>query len=1189
MPRVPPEHVVEHRSTPAAGIDVQTPVLIDQPAHPPYRPCMSSDPGRDRGVTVVPIVDTSGFGLVEVGSPDGLRAQFLPSGALFALRHRQTLINQLLPGPAEDGLFRLVVRWRKEQQADEPTGWAPLVGPGLAFARVGPRAVAWATQSAPTLEATTTFALHPKLAAWTWRIRVRNTSASALGVEVLHAQDLGLADEGVVRGNEAYVSHYVDLLPVADPALGWVILARQNQPMTEGRHPWLAVGCASRAVAFCTDGWQFYGADHRVAAHPAAVDLPSLPSRRLQYEFALAGLQSQTVDVASGASAGIAFLAWFRDDHPDASSPDDAKELRRMRSSGWGRLSPRHPDASSSTSVFFRSAWVHGAMPTTADWDAWFPGPRRHEERGLDGAVLAFFHGDDTHVVSRGKEATVLRPHGHILRSGEPRWIDGEHLGLTCYAAGIFAAQAYLGNPSLARLLSVVRNHLNVARGSGQRVFVRESGQWRQLGVPSAFTVTPAEARWVYRLDDGVVEGRAWCSRHHATAFLELRVTGGEAREFLVTHQLALGANEFDGTGALQVHARAGWIGCELDADGFTARHLPGLCFAIAAAEPDDVAALGGDELLYADGVRRGGPYAVVHVRPVKQCGIVLLGSLEGTAALPGAVTQARREWADGGQAARALDAPVRLTGRRDPAVARVDEILPWFTHNAGIHFSAPHGLEQYGGGAWGVRDVCQGSVEWLLAAGEFDTVRRILATVFARQYPGDGGWPQWFMPAPFATIQQRHSHGDVCLWPVKALCDYAEAANDVAFLDHETDYTDPERGQPAGRPESLWAHCDRVLAQCEARFMGGTALVDYGDGDWDDTLQPADPAMRTRMVSAWTVALAYQTLRQLAAVSRRARAHARAARLDALLERMRADFHAHLMPEGTVAGFVVREDDGAWRPLLHPADRVTGIRYRLLPMTRAVLAELFTPAEARQHLDIIARELRFADGVRLMSEPSAYRGGRERLFKRADTAANVGREIGLQYLHAHLRYAEAMAKVGDADALWWALQVANPVGLTEVVPGAAPRQSNVYFSSSDADFGDRLEAAARWSELRAGRVAVRAGWRLYSSGPGLFLRAVRGCLLGVRESFDDVVFDPVLPRSLDGLVARLGLRGRPVEVRYRVRERGFGPAGLVVNRARLPAASLESHPYRLGGLRVPWASLSALLNDQANVVEVQV
>src|SRR5262249_2935250 len=127
------------------------------------------------------------------------------------------------------------------------------------------------------------------------------------------------------------------------------------------------------------------------------------------------------------------------------------------------------------TSLFVRSEWLHGAAPIPADWDAWFPGPRRHEEREADGALLAFFHGADTHVVGGVKEETVIRPHGLVLRSGEPRWIDQEHLGLTCYAAGIFAAQVYLGNPSLARLLSVVRNHLNVARAAGQRVWLREA------------------------------------------------------------------------------------------------------------------------------------------------------------------------------------------------------------------------------------------------------------------------------------------------------------------------------------------------------------------------------------------------------------------------------------------------------------------------------------------------------------------------------------------------------------------------------------------------------------------------------------------------------------------------------------------------------------------------------------------
>jgi hypothetical protein len=38
------------------------------------------------------------------------------------------------------------------------------------------------------------------------------------------------------------------------------------------------------------------------------------------------------------------------------------------------------------------------------------------------------------------------------------------------------------------------------------------------------------------------------------------------------------------------------------------------------------------------------------------------------------------------------------------------------------------------------------------------------------------------------------------------------------------------------------------------------------------------------------------------------------------------------------------------------------------------------------------------------------------------------------------------MAKIGDAEELWWVLQVCNPVGLAHVVPHAAPRQSNVCF-----------------------------------------------------------------------------------------------------------------------------------------------
>jgi hypothetical protein len=254
------------------------------------------------------------------------------------------------------------------------------------------------------------------------------------------------------------------------------------------------------------------------------------------------------------------------------------------------------------------------------------------------------------------------------------------------------------------------------------------------------------------------------------------------------------------------------------------------------------------------------------------------------------------------------------------------------------------------------VRDVCQGSVEWLLAAGEFATVRAILETVFAQQYPHR--WqlaPMVHASAVPPSSRTRTVMAISASGRSRRCATTWRRATTGSFWSGRPATLIGGTSSPIGPAETLLAHCDRVVAQCEARFVAGTSLVNYGDGDWDDTLQPADPAMRTRMISAWTVGLAFHTFRQLAEVCRRAGQPGRADRLDAWLRRMRDDFAARLMPDGVVAGFVVMEPDGRVRPLLHPADAVTGIRYRLLPMTRSILAELFTPAEAARHLEIIA------------------------------------------------------------------------------------------------------------------------------------------------------------------------------------------------------------------------------------------
>ncbi|MGH7288831.1 MAG: GH36-type glycosyl hydrolase domain-containing protein, partial [Myxococcota bacterium] len=278
---------------------------------------------------------------------------------------------------------------------------------------------------------------------------------------------------------------------------------------------------------------------------------------------------------------------------------------------------------------------------------------------------------------------------------------------------------------------------------------------------------------------------------------------------------------------------------------------------------------------------------------------------------------------------------------------------------------------------------------------------------------------------------------------------------------------------------------------------------------------------------------------------------------------------------------------DGRMERWLHPSDPGSGIRFRLLPMIHAVLADLFSPAQARAHVALIREHLLGPDGARLFDRPPRYRGGRQQRFQRAETSTFFGREIGIMYTHAHLRYAEAMAHHGDADAFFLALRQVNPIALGEVVKSARPRQANCYTSSSDGCFADRYEADARYEELLAGGVPVEGGWRVYSSGAGIAVRLIRECLLGVRPGRSWLVIDPVLPRSLDGLVARVELAGRELELEVRVGERGSGPTALVLDGQPL-AFEREENPYRSGGAVVSMDVLSERLAPRGSRLVVE-
>ena len=1120
----------------------------------------------------------------EITNQAGLRLKFSPSGNLQAIRHDSVLINQFIPLAVEDSLMRLVVRMKRPtRQVITLAG----ISARTALRAITANSVTW-TGTTQALAYETSAVLHAELPVWFWRVHLRNESETAVEFDVLYGQDLGLAHPNAVTNNEAYVCQYIDHLPIDTKPYGPIILSRQNQAQSGNRFPWIAQGCLDGATAYGTDGFQFFGRNHRVTGIPVAWET-DLPSRRLQYEFAYISLQSREVKLEPGQEHTATFFACYEPDHPKASYADDIQSiLDRVShpSEPHGHRSPL--PALSSPTAFTVAPPLAGQTLPQAECHKLFAGAWRHvEER--NGELHSFFYGQGRHVITLAKEALVERPQGHVLRGGSSLWPEEKVLGTTVYAAGIFNAQVFLGNTNLARFLSVVRNALNVTRTSGQRVFAKIDGQWRQLGVPSAFDIGLRDARWIYRLGDRVIEAQTWCWSDRPATTLELRVRVGGPLEFLTTHHLALGTDEQSMPGSISFDADAGAVSCTPAPDNLMHQHMPGVGLAIVSGSAATVARLGGAELLGGEQLVPV-PLVAVQTTVVSHCSITLTPHRPQDQPLADLARDLRTSFDNGKPSLndpRLPLADLSLEHPSDAGVSRVSEAVPWFAHNADIHLSTPHGLEQYGGAAWGVRDVCQGPVEWLLAARRHTEVRRILLNVFAQQYGDDGSWPQWYMHPPFDFIRQEHSHGDIPFWPLKALCDYVESSNDFSILRERVAYRARPGEAQAPSDESLSEHVDRIVGHYRHRCLVPTALINYGDGDWDDTLQPANPALRSTLVSSWTVGLVYHSFRLWRDVCARSGGTERAEALTPILDKIRDDFRRLLIIDGQTCGFALQEGE-TLRPLLHPSDTVTGIRHRLLPMTRAILAELFNPDEARHHAELIRQNLLFPDGVRLMSSPVLYRGGVETIFKRAESAANFGREIGLQYVHAHLRYAEAMAKLGDADALWRALQVVNPVALDALLPQAATRQSNAYFSSSDGDFADRYEAASEFDRLRAGTVTVKGGWRIYSSGPGLYLNKVVTCLLGWRESFGEVVLDPVLPMNLDGLTIRFNRGSKTLVVQYRVRTQSHTPKSITVDDRPLTAFRPLENPYRPGGVAIPVEVFDAALDQDENRIQIE-
>jgi len=1076
---------------------------------------------------------------------DKMLYRFLPSGDIFTFTYDKFLINQLRGNVKDGSANNIYLRIYDEDTIKV----YPLLGiKSKSLISAGPNSLIY---EGTIEEINYKITFRPVNHIWFWNVTLKGSNKN---VDLIYGQDIGIAEENSVYTNELYISEYLGHT-VFQNDNSYVVCSRQNMPSADC-YPYIQQGViGAKAVHYSTDGLQFFGLSYKETNTPEILT-SDLLDYNLQYEFAYTALQTERININGECS--LSFYGLFLSTHPEAVKELEFKAqieeayIKVQKEPDEVKLINPIKTKDEFSSPFSSPSFTEDEINTLY--------PERVLEERMDNKLLSFFTTEHSHIVTKDKELLTERPHGTIIITPPNiENVDSHIISSTQYMYGIFNSHVVTGNTDLHKLLSTPRGFLNVMKNSGQRIYLRIDGKYRLLTLPGIFEMGMNYSKWYYKLPNDMLTITAYTAADRSDLILEVSSKNNKKYDYIITNQLVMGTNEY--TKDIYYTEIKDGIRFNLDTENYPGLHydltIPGQNFTLCD-----------DRVFFEDEKPFDETFLTVSLKDTSSFELVIKAYLTENDISHDAKYTFVEEKKKVYSFYQSLINNFHLDMDNENSKERIqilNETIWWYSHNAMIHFSMPHGLEQPGGAAWGTRDVCQGPMEFFLATQNYTIMRKILLIIFSHQNIDTKEWPQWFMFDKY-PINAGECHGDVIFWPLKSVSDYIIASGDKEILNELLPYD----GAPE-RKETLLQHICYALENIkESRFIKDTGLITYAGGDWDDTLQPASEELKTKLVSSWTVALAYQTFNSLceALTDIHNELSKEFASLAALVKK---SFHDILIKDGVVAGFL--ECDDTYRYMLHPVDESTGIHYRLLPMTRSIIAELVDQDQARKNVATIQNKLKCPDGVRLMDCPAHYDGGVSHLFKRAEQAANVGREISLQYTHAHIRYIEAMAKIGNGKEAWNSLFTINPILIQHNVKNANIRQSNLYFSSSDGNYNDRYEYEKNFGLLKTGDIKVKGGWRLYSSGPGIYIRQLVSNVLGIRFNKEGLIIDPVLPAELDGLKFTYQCFGRTLQFEFKISEDGTTTAWN--NKNEIPSSPIMN-PYRTSGILISKEELTS-------------
>jgi cellobiose phosphorylase len=414
--------------------------------------------------------------------------------------------------------------------------------------------------------------------------------------------------------------------------------------------------------------------------------------------------------------------------------------------------------------------------------------------------------------------------------------------------------------------------------------------------------------------------------------------------------------------------------------------------------------------------------------------------------------------------------------------------------------------------GAYGFRDQLQDSQVWLTIDPSRcrDQIRLHAGHQFA-----DGSVVHWWHP----LTEQGHvtRMTDDLLWLASVAANYVKETGDLTILDDPAPFLD------APVPAPLSEHVQRAFARVFAR-TSPRGLPYIGAGDWNDGLSAV--GLREQGESIWLAMFLAGLLGDWAVIHGRRGEAALAAEFVQRRAAIVAAVNAHAW-DGAWYRRATR-DDGEW---IGSAANRCG-RIYLNAQTWALLNDIAPPDRAAACLAAVREHLLGEMGALLLAP--AYDAPDERIGYITRYAPGL-RENGGVYTHAATWAIAAAAKAKDADLVGRLLRAIDPA-----VKDAEQYQAEPYVLPGNVD-----GPASPWPG--------RAGWTWYTGSAAWLPRVVSEWVLGIRPTWDGLMFDPCLPPDWAGARLRRPWRGAVLQVEIR-REVGGEP---ICPRVRLDGVPL--------------------------------